>query len=176
MPGPGAYLIGQEEKEQVLEVLNSGYFSRYGDPENANFRQKVYTLEQEFCEYVGAKHCIATTSGTASLYISMQAAGIGPGDEVIVPGYTFIASYSSIIFTGATPVLAEIDESLTLDPDDVEKKITAKTKAIMPVHMIGNPSDMDKLGEIADKHKLIIIEDACQAMGGSYHGGLCFAQ
>ena len=101
---------------------------------------------------------------------SLVALGVGPGVEVIVPGYTFIASISAIIAVGGKPVLAEIDESLTIDPADVERKITAKTKVIMPVHMIGNPANMDEVERIAEKHGLYILEDVCQAVGGLYKG------
>jgi dTDP-4-amino-4,6-dideoxygalactose transaminase len=100
----------------------------------------------------------------------LAALGIGPGDEVIVPGYTFIASISSIILSKAIPVLAEIDESLTIDPEDIKKKITKRTKAIIPVHMLGNPCDMDKIMEIAKEHNLYVIEDCCQAAGAVYKG------
>ena len=96
--------------------------------------------------------------------------GLKPGDEVIVPAYTFVASYTAIIFAGLVPVLAEIDESLTLDPEDIERRITPKTKAIMPVHMLGNPCNMAAIMAIADKHGLMVLEDACQAVGGSYQG------
>lgn len=116
------------------------------------------------------KHCVANCSGTASLYIALKALGIGPGDEVIVPGYTFVASYSAIIFAGAIPVLAEIDDTLTLDPEDVKERITGNTRAIMSVHMLGNPCDLDKLREIADTHRLYLVEDCCQAAGASYKG------
>jgi len=170
MPGPGHYLIGKEEREEVLEVLESGYFSRYGDPNNPNFKQKVYTLEREFAAYSGVKHCVATSSGSGSLYVALKALGIGAGDEVIVPAYTFVASYTATIFAGATPVLTEIDESLTIDPADIEKRITKKTKAVMPVHMLGNPSDLDAISTIARNHGLNMVEDSCQAAGASYKG------
>jgi dTDP-4-amino-4,6-dideoxygalactose transaminase len=100
----------------------------------------------------------------------LAALDIGPGDEVIVPGYTFIASISSIILSRAIPILAEIDESLTIDPEDIKRKITSRTKAIMPVHMLGNPCDMDKIMAIAKEHNLYVIEDVCQAAGASYKG------
>ncbi|MHB9037685.1 MAG: DegT/DnrJ/EryC1/StrS family aminotransferase [Armatimonadota bacterium] len=170
MPGPGAYWIGEEEREEVMDVLSAGYLFRYGKEGQLGFKAKAYTLEQEFAKYSGARHCIAVSSGTASLLLALQALGIGPGDEVIVPAYTFIAGYTSVIHVGAIPVLAEIDESLTLDPHDIEHRITAKTKAIMPVHMLGNPCDMDAIMEIAKRHGLHVIEDACQANGASYHG------
>lgn len=170
MSGPGAYLIGKEEIDEVMEVMSSGYLSRYGQLNDLNFKHKVYTLEQEFAKYIGVKHCVATSSGTSALLISLLAMGIKPGDEVIVPGYTFVASYSAIIFAGGIPVLAEIDESLTLDPTDIEKRITPRTKFIMPVHMLGNPCDMEPITKIANRHNLHVIEDCCQAAGASYQG------
>ena len=170
MPGPGSFWISEEERAEVLDVLSPAYLFRYGKTEDPAFKAKAYTLEREVATYVGAVHCIANTSGTASLLMALQAIGIGPGDEVIVPAYTFVATYTSIIFMGAIPVLAEIDESLTLDPNDLERRITPRTKAIMPVHMLGNPCDMDAIMAIANRHGLAVIEDACQAFGGSYHG------
>ncbi len=170
MPGPGACWIGEEEKREVLEVLESGWLFRYGDPKDPKFKQKVYTFEKEFAAYCGVNHALATSSGTSSLLVALIALGLKPGDEVIVPAYTFVASYTAIIFAGLVPVLAEIDESLTLDPKDIERRITPKTKAILPVHMLGNPCDMDAIMAIAKKHGLVVLEDACQAGGGSYHG------
>ena len=170
MGGPGFYLYGEEEKRELLDVIESGYFFRYGKEDDLAFKRKVATLEKEFAEYSGVKHCVAVSSGTGALICSLAALGIGPGDEVIVPGYTFIASISSIIIANAIPVLAEIDKSLTIDPNDIVKKITPKTKAIMPVHMLGNPCNMDRIVEIARKHNLYVIEDCCQACGGTYKG------
>lgn len=168
--GPGAYLIGEEEKREILDVLESGYLFRYGSEGDPSFKKKVYTLEKEFAELVGVKYSVAVNSGTSALMCALAALGIGPGDEVIVPGYTFIASISSIIMMRAIPVLCEIDESLTLDPRDIEQRITDKTKAIMAVHMLGNPCQMDAIMEIARKHDLYVIEDCAQATGGSYKG------
>ena len=170
MPGPGAFWIGEEEKREVLDVLESGHLSRYGQIGDPKFKAKVHTLEQEMARYCGVKHCIATSSGTSALLIALQALGIRPGDEVIVPAYTFVASYSAIIFAGGMPVLAEIDDSLTIAPADLERRITPRTKAIMPVHMLGNPCDMDAVMAIADRHGLYVIEDCCQAVGASYKG------
>ena len=170
MPGPGSYWIGKEERDEVLEVLESGHLSRYGDLEDPRFLHKVYSLEEEFADYCGVKHALVTSSGTGSLLISMLAMGLERGDEVIVPAYTFVATYTAAIFAGITPVLAEVDESLTLDPEDVERRITPKTKAIMPVHMLGNPSNMDAMQGIANQHGLMVLEDGCQAAGASYHG------
>jgi dTDP-4-amino-4,6-dideoxygalactose transaminase len=131
---------------------------------------KVYTLEKEFALFSKSKHALATSSGTSSLIVSLQALGLQRGDEVIVPAYTFVATYTACIFLGLVPVLAEIDESLTIDPTDIEHRITSKTKAILLVHMLGNPCDMDPIMEIAHKHNLFVIEDCCQAAGASYKG------
>ncbi len=170
MPGPGSYWIGKEERKEVMEVLASAHVSRYGDLEDPKFTRKVYTLEQEFARYVGVPYTLATSSGTGALMCCLMGVGLKPGDEVIVPAYTFVATYSAAIFLGLVPVLAEIDSSLNLDPADIERRITPKTRAIMPVHMLGNPSDMDAIMAIARKHKLLVVEDACQAAGASYKG------
>jgi 8-amino-3,8-dideoxy-alpha-D-manno-octulosonate transaminase len=170
MPGPGAFLFGKEELDSVKEVMESGYLFRYGDERDPRFLHKVKDLELEFAKYCGANFALATSSGTASLICSIKALGLQPGDEIIVPAYTFVASYSACIFTGLVPVLAEIDDSLTLDPEDIERRITSRTKAIMPVHMLGNPCDMDRIIPIAKKHNLLVLEDACQAVGASYKG------
>jgi dTDP-4-amino-4,6-dideoxygalactose transaminase len=170
MPGPGYYLIGEEEEREVLEVLRSRYLFRYGNENDPGFVHKVVSLEREVCARFGCAHALAVTSGTASLIVALSAAGIGPGDEVIVPGYTFIASMSAVIMCGAVPVLAEIDSSLTLDPEDVERKITPRTRAIMAVHMLGNPCDLDRLEAVATRRKVPLIEDACQALGAQYRG------
>ncbi len=170
MSGPGSYWLGDEEKKEVLDVLSSGHLSRYGDPNDPRFKRKVHLLEQEFAARTGVKHGLAVSSGTGALWIAMLAMGIKPGDEVIVPAYTFVATYSALFFVGAVPVLAEIDESLTLDPQDVEKRITPKTRAIVPVHMLGNPSKMDALMAIAKKHNLMVLEDCAQASGAIYKG------
>lgn len=168
--GPGSYVFGEEERKELLDVMESGYLFRYGSEDDPSFKRKVVTFEKEFAEHTGAKYCVALSSGTGALLTCLAALGIGPGDEVIVPGYTFIASISSIILSRAIPVLAEINESLTIDPEDIKKKITKKTKTIMPVHMLGNPCDMDKIMEIAKENNLYVIEDCCQAAGASYKG------
>ena len=170
MPGPGAYWYGKEELEAAVEVMNSGYLFRYGNENDPKFLRKVYTLENELAKYEKAGYALATSSGTSALLSSAFALDLKPGDEIIVPAYTFVASYSSVIFLGLVPVLAEIDESLGLDPDDIERRITPKTKAIMPVHMLGNPCDMDRIMAVARKHKLLVLEDCCQAAGASYKG------
>ena len=168
MPGPGFYWIGEEEEKELIDLIHAGYLFRYGDEKDAHFKHRVKSLEEEVAHAFDIGHALAVSSGTAALQTAMASAGIGPGDEVIVPGYTFIASISSVIFCNAVPVLAEIDESLTMDPDDVERRITPYTRAILPVHMLGNPANLDRLLEIAKKHGLPVIEDAAQAFGASY--------
>ncbi|PWT70156.1 MAG: hypothetical protein C5B59_21145 [Bacteroidetes bacterium] len=170
MPGPGAYWFGKEEMDAVMRVMQSGHLFRYGSEDDPNFLHTVATLEKEFANYCGAKFGLATSSGTSSLIASLVGLGLKQGDEIIVPAYTFVASYTSCIFLGLNPVLAEIDESLTLDPGDIEHRITARTRAIMPVHMLGNSCDMDSVMAIAKKHNLLVLEDCCQAAGASYKG------
>ncbi len=171
MPGgPGWYLIGEEEKREVEDVLETGYVYRYGTADNPHFKRKVFTLQQEFARTIGVEHCVAVSGGTGALMASLAALGLGAGDEILVPGYTFVASIGAALLIGATPVLTEIDESFTMDPADMEQKITARTKAIMPVHILGNPCDMDAVMEIARKYNLFVIEDCCQALGAGYKG------
>jgi len=145
--------------------LPDGWLFRYY---GANSR--VEKLENKFSSRIGCKYSLAVNSGTSALIAAMVAAGVGPGDEVILPGYTFFASVSAVVVARAIPVIVDIDESLTLDPAAVEKAITPRTKAILVVHMLGLPAKMTKLRAIANKHKLTLIEDVAQATGGSYKG------
>jgi len=154
----------------VLDVLQSGHLSRFGDLDDPRFKHKVYDLEREFAVFCGASHAVATNSGTSALLVSLHALGIGEGDEVLVPGFTYVATYGAIVHARAVPVLVEIDESLTIDPSDLERKVTDKTKAIIAVHMLGNPCDMSAVTAVADRHGLHLIEDACQAGGASFQG------
>src|SRR5437667_12363860 len=174
MPGPGMELIGEEEIQEVMEVLRSGYLFRYGVSLGAEvdprFKGKVYKVEQEIANYCGVKYGVAVNSGTSALLTALAGLGIGPGDEVIVPGFTFIASISSIVYARGIPVLAEIDRTFNLDAEDVRAKITPQTKAIMVVHMMGNPARMDELKAVADEHGLPLIEDCAQAFGEVYRG------
>lgn len=165
---PGGMAIDAEEEAAVLEVLrNKRLFRFYGPGETAS---KVEALEQAFAEKMGVRHTLAVTSGTAALTCAVHALGIGPGDEVIVPGYTWIASAAAVIAAGAIPIIAEADESLLLDPADVAEKISPYTRAIMPVHMRGAPCRMDALSALAEKHGLAVIEDTAQSDGASYFG------
>jgi dTDP-4-amino-4,6-dideoxygalactose transaminase len=165
---PGGLEIGEEEKRQVMEVLDNKYLFRYYGPEGVT--SKVKQLEEEFAQKVGALHALAITNCTGALITSLVACGIGPGHEVLVTGYTFFASCAAIVAAKAIPVIVEIDKTLTMDSADMEKKITAQTKAIVVVHMRGVPCDMDAIMKIAEKYNLKVIEDAAQALGGMYKG------
>lgn len=154
--------IGQEEKDAVMEVMNSGMLAQ---------GPKVAEFEKNFAEFIGVKHAIATSNGTTALEVALRAHGIKEGDEVITTPFTFIASANSILYTGARPVFVDIDETnFMIDPDLIEAAITDKTKAILPVHLYGNAANMTKIMEIATKHNLAVIEDACQAHGAEWNG------
>ena len=170
MPGPGAFMVGDEERREVAEVMESGYLSRYGSADDTRFKRKVVTLEQRFAERIGAKYAVAVNGGTGAVMASLVALGVGPGVEVIVPGYTYVASISAVWAVGGIPVLTEIDDSLTMDPAAIEPVISAKTKVIMPVHMLGNPADMERIMTIAKKRNLLVLEDCCQGLGARYRG------
>ena len=159
------FRIGKEEAEAVARIIETKqlFFVNEGTQECKNF-------EKEWAEKIGTEYAILLTSGTGALMAALVGLGVGPGDEVIVPGHTFMASASAVLAIGAIPVLAEIDETMTIDPKDIEKKITKNTKCIIPVHICGYPCDMDAIMEIAKKHNLFVLEDACQADGGSYKG------
>lgn len=160
------YILGEEEIQAVRKVIESGQMFRYRGGEGG----ETDAFEREWSEKIGVKHSIAVTSGTGALICALVGLGIGPGDEVIVPGYTFMATPVAVLATGAVPIIAEVDESLGLDPVDFERKITRRTKAVMPVHMCGFPANMDAIMDIASKHGIKVVEDCCQADGGSYKG------
>jgi len=162
---PGALFIDENEIKAVVEVLRNKSPFRYYGP---NILHKVDEFEKEFAKYVGTKYALGVTSGTASLYVALRALNIGKGDEVIVPAYSWISVPAMVVAIGATPVIAKIDESLSLDPDDVERKITNKTKAIIAVHMRGAPCDMSKIMDIAREYDVRVIEDVAQSCGGTY--------
>ncbi len=168
--GPGSFLLGKEEKQALIELIDSGRIFRYGDENDPKFLAKVWNLEKELSEYLKIKNVIAVNSGTSALIVALLALGIGPGDEVIVPGYTFVASLTSIIYSKAIPILAEIDDSFTLDPKDVVAKITDRTKAIMLVHMIGGAGHIDEIKKIAEDKNISFIEDCAQAFGVTFRG------
>tara|TARA_A100000171_G_C2140545_1_gene155524 strand:+ start:12166 stop:13362 length:1197 start_codon:yes stop_codon:yes gene_type:complete len=167
---PGFEIFGSEERKQVNDVLETGVLMRYGFDGMRNNHWKAREFEIAFAERMQSAHCQLVSSGTSALTIALAAAGIGAGDEVIMPTFTFVASFESIMMLGAVPVLVDIDDTLTLDPAAVEAAITPKTKCIMPVHMCGSMADLGALKAICDKHNLLLLEDACQAIGGSYEG------
>ncbi len=167
---PGFEVFGAEERKQVNDVLETGILMRYGFDGVRNDHWKAKEFENAFAKRMQSKHCQLVSSGTSALTVSLAAAGIGAGDEVIMPTFTFVASFESIMMLGAVPVLVDIDDTLTLDPKAVRAAVTSKTKCIMPVHMCGSMADLKALKAICDEHDLLLLEDACQAIGGSYEG------
>jgi 8-amino-3,8-dideoxy-alpha-D-manno-octulosonate transaminase len=167
---PGFELFGNEERKEVNDVLESGVLMRYGFDGMRNGHWKAKEFETAFATRMDTEYCQLVSSGTSALTVALAAAGVGAGDEVIMPTFTFVASFESIMALGAVPVLVDIDDTLTLDPAAVEKAITSKTKCIMPVHMCGSMADLAALKRICNKHKLLLLEDACQAIGGSFDG------
>ncbi len=163
---PGYEVIGEEEKKEILEVLSRKVLFRYGFDEQRHGVFKVTTFEKEFADYCGVKHALAVSSGTAALRVALAALGISPGDEVITQGFTFVATWETILDAGAIPVFAEIDETLCLDPDDLIKRITPRTRAILPVHMCGSMARIREICAVADKHHIPVIEDTAQSCGG----------
>lgn len=157
-------VCGQPEEQALLRTLHSGKWGKLDGPEVANF-------EKAFAKYVGAKHAIGVVNGTVSLRIALMAAGIKAGDEVIVPPYTFLATATAVVEANATPIFVDIDrETFNIDPKLIEKAITPRTRAIIPVHLGGLACDMDAINAIAKKHKLVVIEDAAHAHGSEYKG------
>ncbi|MCM1567415.1 MAG: DegT/DnrJ/EryC1/StrS family aminotransferase [Dehalobacter sp.] len=158
-------LIGQEEIDGVIEVLKSGTIAE---------GQKVKEFEEAFARYIGVEHAVAVNSGTAALHVALLARGIGKGDEVITTPFTFIATANCIIYANAKPVFADIDpDTYNIDPEDIKRKITKNTKAIIPVDLYGHPADMKPIVDIAEDYGLSVIEDACQAHGAEYDGKKC---
>ena len=167
---PGFELWGDEERKEVNEVLETGVLMRYGFDGARKGQWKAIELEKAITEVFGCEYAQLTSSGTAALTTVMTAMGVGQGDEVIMPAFTFVASFEAILSVGAIPVLVDVDETLTLAPDAVEAAITSRTKCVMPVHMCGSMARMDELKAICKKHKLLLLEDACQSIGGTYKG------
>jgi len=159
-------LLGGRELEYVTKAVSGGWISSSGS--------YVAEFEKQFASYLGVPYAVTTTSGTTALHLALVAAGIGAGDEVIIPAFTMMASAIAVCYTGAKPVFVDADASnWNLDPSLIEAKITAKTRAIMPVHVYGHSCDMDAVQRIADKHGLLVIEDAAEAIGSRYKGRLC---
>lgn len=167
---PGFEFFGDEERKEVNDVLNTGILMRYGFDGMRQGHWKAKELEKAITETFGVRHAQLTSSGTTALSTAMAVMGVGHGDEVIMPTFTFVASFEAIIAAGAIPVLVDIDETLCLDPKAVEAAVTPRTKMVMPVHMCGSMAQMDELQAICKKHNLLLLEDACQAIGGTFNG------
>jgi len=167
---PGFELFGPEERKEVNEVLETGIMMRYGFDGPRKGIWKAKQLEAAISEKLGCKYTQLVSSGTAALTTALASLGIGAGDEVIMPTFTFVASFEVILSVGAVPVLVDVDETLTLDPQAVRRAITPRTKCIMPVHMCGAMADIDALLAICKAHHLILLEDACQSFAGKYKG------
>ena len=167
---PGYEHFGDEERKQLKEVLETGILMRYGFDAARNGHWKAKELEQEICSTFGCRYAQLVSSGTAALTTAMAALGIGYGDEVIMPSFTFVASFEAVLSVGAIPVLVDINETLTLDPQAVRSAITNKTKCVMPIHMCGSMADMNELVAICREHNLLLLEDACQSIGATYKG------
>jgi len=167
---PGTELFGADEKREINDVLETGMLFRYNHEAQRNNVWKAREFEAEVCKLTGAKYAHAVSSGSAAVSCALAAAGIGAGDEVIVPPFTFIATIEAVIFAGALPVFAEIDETLCLSAEGIRKAITAKTKAVCLVHMCGQMANMDAITQVIKERNLVLIEDAGQAMAASYKG------
>ncbi len=155
--------IGEEEINLVIKTLRSGWISSIGE--------NITEFENKFAKYCGTKYGVATSNGTSALHLCLAAAGIGPGDEVIVPSLTFVATANVVMYTGAKPVFVDSEsETWNIDPEKIESKITEKTKAIIPVHLYGHPAMLDQITAIARKHNLLVFEDAAEAHGATYKG------
>ncbi|MDI9365781.1 MAG: DegT/DnrJ/EryC1/StrS family aminotransferase [Flavobacterium sp.] len=167
---PGFELFGAEERQHINDVMETGILMRYGfdGPRKGIF--KANELEQKITEVFGCGYAQLTSSGTAALTTAMTALNIGVGDEVIMPSFTFVASFEAVLSVGAIPVLVDIDETLTLKPKAVKAALTVRTKCLMPVHMCGSMANLDALKAICVDHDLILLEDACQSIGGKYKG------
>jgi len=167
---PGFELFGDAERKEVHDVLDSGVLMRYGFDGMRQGHWKAKEMEHAIQSRFEVNHAQLLSSGTAAVSLALASAGIGAGDEVIMPCFTFVASFEAIIMLGATPIIVDIDDTLTLDIDAVKAAVTPKTKAIMPVHMCGSMANLNALRTICDANNLILIEDACQAIGGMYDG------
>ena len=167
---PGFEMFDQREIDAVADCLKRKMVHRYSFNDTRGGVYRVEEFENAVAAMMGTKHALAVNSGTASLYVALRAMGIGPGDEVVTSAFTFIASVEAILECGAIPVIADIDESLNLDPASAERCITERTKAIMPVHMYGASADMDAFASLCERYGLDLIEDSCQAMGATYKG------
>ena len=167
---PGFELWSDAERKELMDVVESGVLMRYGFDAQRKGHWKSKELEEAICKRFGTSHAQLVSSGTAALTTAMAALGIGAGHEVIMPSFTFVASFEAVLSVGAIPVLVDVDDTLTLKPEAVRAAVTSKTKCVMPVHMCGSMADMDALQAICKEHNLLLLEDACQSIGGTYKG------
>jgi len=167
---PGFEIFGEEEKKEIMDVLATGVLFRYEFLDQRKGVFKVREFEQKFAEYCGVGHAQAVTSGTSALKVALSAMGIGPGDEVITQGFTFVATWEAILEVGAVPVFTEVDATLNMDPLDLEKKITPATRCIVPVHMLGGQANIVEILNIASRHNIPVLEDTAQAAGARIQG------
>ncbi len=167
---PGFEVFGEEEKKEISDVLDTGILFRYGFEKERKGIWKVAEFERRFASMCGASYSLAVSSGSAALRVALAALGVSPGDEIIAQGFTFIATWEAIIESGATPVFTEVDDTLCMEPADLERKITERTKAIIPVHMIGAQANIKEIMTIANRHGIPVIEDTAQAAGGTLDG------
>ncbi|NQT54691.1 MAG: DegT/DnrJ/EryC1/StrS family aminotransferase [Desulfobacteraceae bacterium] len=167
---PGFEIFGDEERKEVQDVLDTGVLFRYGFDQARKGNWKAKTFETELAERMDVRHCHLCSSGTAALSIALAACGVGAGDEVIIPPFTFVATMEAVLHAGAIPVFAEIDETLCLDPEAVNPAITSRTKAVLPVHMCGSMARIDEIKDLCERKGLILIEDACQSLGATFKG------
>ena len=167
---PGFEFFGEEERKEVNDVLSTGILMRYGFDGARKNIWKSRELEQAICDRFHCGFAQLTSSGTSALTTALAVLGVGAGDEVIMPSFTFVASFEAVLSVGAVPVIVDVNDSLTLDPDSVRKAITKATRCIMPVHMCGSMADLDPIISLCKENKLILLEDACQSIGASYKG------
>ncbi len=163
-------IVTDADKAAVARVLDEGPLWAQSTDDGL-FAPEMTALEREFAEFVGVRHCLASNGGTAALHMALAAAGVGPGDEVITSAFSFVATPVAVLHQSAVPIFADIDpRTFNVDPADIERRVTSRTKAILPVHIHGVPAEMDAINALADRHGLIVIEDACQAPGARYKG------
>ena len=166
----GFEVFGEEEKRQIQDVLDTGVLFRYEFADQRNGVYKVREFEEKFAQYCGTGYAQAVTSGTSALKVGLAALGVGPGDEVITQGFTFVATWEAILEVGAIPVFTEVDATMNMDPEDLRRKISPKTRCIIPVHMLGAQARIADIVRIADSHAIPVLEDTAQATGGRIGG------
>jgi 8-amino-3,8-dideoxy-alpha-D-manno-octulosonate transaminase len=167
---PGFEIFGDEERREVQDVLDTGVLFRYGFEQARKGHWKARTFESELADRLGVKYCHLCSSGTAALSTAMASCGVGAGDEVIVPAFTFVATLEAVLLAGGIPIFAEIDETLCLGPDAVEAAMGPRAKAVMLVHMCGSMAHIDAITDLCKRKGVVLIEDACQALGATFNG------